>query len=105
MEGHHHGPHHEPGGEPARGIVAAAVRAFTSLPTISRAGVLAIALGLLLDVTYHAGAGTASIEVPCCGVGFVGHLVTLAGMVLVIAGVVALAFRHEGRPEEPDERR
>jgi uncharacterized membrane protein len=86
-------------------LAAAAVRAISTLPRVSRAGVLAIAIGLLLDVTYHAGSHTTSLEVPCCGVGFVGHLLTLTGMILVLVGVVTTAFRHDRRPNEPEERR
>jgi hypothetical protein len=55
--------------------------------------------GVAVDVSAHvAGAGT-SLTAPCCGTAFVGHLITLAGMVLAFAGGLALAVRHRSRPE------
>jgi hypothetical protein len=59
--------------------------------------------GVAVDVAAHlAGAGT-TLNPACCGPAFVGHLITLAGMILAAAGALTLAVRHRSRPR-PRER-
>jgi hypothetical protein len=74
--------------EPRRGPV----------PRLARIGAATIAFGLVLDVTEHSfatGSGVGSI-------GFslgehAAHLVVLIGMVLVLAGVIAVGFASADR--------
>jgi hypothetical protein len=76
-----------------------------SLPPTVRVGVVLIVAGLVVDVAYHAAASHPTVAAPCCGPGFVGHILTLAGMVVASAGAVAMGFRHRSRLRKPQERR
>lgn len=70
---------------------------FRALPVVSRIGVPVLGAGFVTDVGYHLATGQTSPAVPCCGPGFVGHVVTLAGMVMVIVGILQMAFRPQSR--------
>lgn len=71
------------------------------LPGLGKVGILVIGLGIVLDVIHHVATRSTSMHVECCGIGFVGHASTIAGMVLVVAGVLALALRPR-RPVPPE---
>jgi hypothetical protein len=82
------------------------VRAFlSSLPATVRLGVVLIVAGLVVDVAYHVVAPHPTVAAPCCGPGFVGHILTLGGMVVAFAGAVATGLGHRTRPHRPQERR
>ena len=65
-----------------------------SLPRLTQAGLATVAGGLVVDVLAHVGWSAALAA---------GHLVTLAGMVLAVAGVVALAFRRQASSAGPEQ--
>jgi hypothetical protein len=59
-----------------------------------RLGFALIAVGALVDTAYHVlWAG----DDQHAGVGLLGHLITLAGMVVTIAAVVAMGLRTSAR--------
>jgi hypothetical protein len=79
-------------------------RTLRSLPPLSRMGVLVLAAGVALDVGAHLLGAGSTLPPRCCGPAFVGRPVTLAGTILAVAGVLALAVRRS-RPAEPREGR
>jgi hypothetical protein len=56
--------------------------------------------GLVVDIVYHGLASHPSVAAPCCGPGFLGHVLTLTGMVVAFAGAVATGLRSRHRPQE-----
>ena len=66
------------------------------LPLLTQLGITALAAGLVIDLVAHLG-WTAGMAV--------GHLVTLAGMLLALAGTLALAFQRPPEQELSEERR
>jgi hypothetical protein len=60
--------------------------------------------GLVVDIAYHGLASRPTVAAPCCGPGFLGHVLTLTGMVVAFAGAVATGVRHRSR-HRPQERR
>ena len=58
-------------------------------------GYALIAVGALVDTAYHVWWAADDRH---AGVGLLGHLITLAGMVITIAAVVAMGLRTAGRP-------
>ncbi len=83
-----------PRGGPLRRMAAAV----WAMPIASRFGFAVLGAGLAIDVAYHVVSKSPSLAAPCCGPGFVGHVITLAGMVLVVLGVLTMAFRSRSRP-------
>jgi len=69
-------------------VIDRASRSLQGLPRLTQLGIGALLAGLVLDLFAHLGwsAGLAA-----------GHLVTLAGMVLAVVGVLSLAVQR--RPE------
>ena len=65
--------------------------ALRSLPPLVRAGFTIVLLGGVVDTTYHLAPYRTG---PLAWAGLVGHLVTLAGMVVAVAGVVGVGLRH-----------
>jgi hypothetical protein len=73
-------------------------RLFRSLPALTRMGIVVLGTGVVVDVGAHLlGPGPAAMS-RCCGPAFLGHLVTLAGMLLAVAGALTLAVRRRSRP-------
>ena len=68
---------------------------FRGLPAASRVGAAITLFGLAIDVAVHAAGGNVSTGTAAA----IGHLVTLGGMVLAIAGVMWLGLR--GSPGAP----
>lgn len=93
-------PGRQPGGR-GSGVVARAAGTLADLPLLGRAGLVVIGLGLILDAIHHVATRSSSMHVECCGVGFVGHVSTILGMLLVTSGVLALALRPR-RPARPE---
>jgi hypothetical protein len=62
---------------------------FRGLPAASRWGVALTVAGLAVDLVVHAAGGAALEGTPAA----VGHLVTLMGMVVALAGVMWLGLR------------
>ena len=60
-----------------------------------RLGFALIIVGALVDTAYHLWWAADDRH---AGVGLVGHLITLAGMVVTITGVVAMGLRTSARP-------
>jgi hypothetical protein len=77
----------------------------SSLPPLVRIGVSLVVAGLVVDVAYHTAVARPSVAAPCCGPGFVGHVLTLAGMLVSIAGAVVTGVRLRSRLRQPQERR
>lgn len=70
---------------------------------LTTAGVISIALGLVVDVTAHRLAAGHSGTAGSAATEHLAHLVVLIGMVLVLAGVVADGLRGiEGRASRPE---
>ena len=77
-------------------MIPRARRAFEALPLLMRTGLSLAALGGAIDLVYHLGS-----DAPGAGhgtVAFVGHLVTLVGMVVTMLGLFGAAYRR--RPLE-----
>ena len=71
-----------------------AAAAFATLPGLMRGGIVLILAGAAADVAYHAIVGfSRPFQVGCCGPGYAAHIVTFAGMLVVMAGVVQTALR------------
>ena len=62
---------------------------FRGLPAASRVGAALTLVGLGIDLVVHAAGGDAAAGTAAA----MGHLVTLVGMVLAIAGVMWLGLR------------
>ncbi len=68
-----------------------------SLPFLMKAGLIVTAGGFAIDLLYHLSTGThGSLQTPCCGPGFIGHVITLAGMVITFAGIFTPLMRRKG---------
>ncbi len=65
--------------------------ALRSLPPLVRAGFVIVLLGGVVDTTYHLGPGRTGLM---AWAGLAGHLVTLAGMVVAVVGVIGVGLRH-----------
>ena len=70
-------------------VLDRASRTVKTLPRLTQVGIAGLIAGLAIDVLAHVGWSSAMAA---------GHLVTLGGMVLALAGVLGLAFR---RPDGP----
>ncbi|HEV3474486.1 MAG TPA: hypothetical protein VG602_03890 [Actinomycetota bacterium] len=77
----------------------------STLPVTVRIGAALILGGLVVDVAYHMVASHPTLAARCCGPGFVGHVLTLGGMLLALAGAVATGLHHRSRLRKPQERR
>ena len=62
-----------------------------SLPPTVRAGFFIVLLGGVVDTTYHLAPHRTGVM---AWAGLSGHLVTLAGMVVAVVGVVGVGLRH-----------
>ena len=62
-----------------------------SLPPLVRAGFAIVLLGGVIDTTYHLAAHRTGV-MAWAGLG--GHLVTMAGMVVTVVGVVGVGLRN-----------
>ena len=62
------------------------------LPKAVAWGMALVLVGLALDLAYHLVSAHPSLTAPCCGAGFFGHIVTLAGMALALSGLVRVAL-------------
>jgi hypothetical protein len=87
-------------------VLVRARRAFAELPLLMRAGLGLALLGAVVDIGYHLGTDT-----PGMGHGsiaFIGHTVTLVGMVVTMLGLIGAAFKHrpvEAKPTKKGESR
>ena len=87
-------------------MLARTRRVFTELPLLMRGGLGLAAIGALVDIGYHVwtdapGMGHGSIA-------FIGHTVTLLGMVITMLGLVGAAFTRphiETKPTQKGESR
>ena len=61
-----------------------------SLPPLVRAGFAIVLLGGVVDTTYHLAPQRAGLME---WAGLAGHLVTLAGMVVAVVGVIGIGLR------------
>ena len=67
-----------------------AVTVFNDLPGLTRGGFGLVVTGGLMDTAYHlTPAGSGLFE----SVGLTGHLVTLLGMLIAMAGVLSVGLR------------
>ena len=64
--------------------------ALRSLPPLVRVGFALVLLGGVVDTTYHLAPQRAGVME---WAGLAGHLVTLAGMVVAVVGVVGVGLR------------
>ena len=81
-------------------MIARARRAFTALPVMMRVGLVLAGLGGLIDIGYHLGQGTPGVGHDT--VAFIGHLVTLVGMVVTMLGLFGAAHtRRSVSPQQP----
>ena len=62
-----------------------------SLPPVVRAGFVIVLLGGVVDTTYHLAPQRVGVM---AWAGLAGHLVTLAGMVVAVVGVIGVGLRH-----------
>ena len=87
-------------------MLARARRVFTELPLLMRAGLGLALLGAVIDFGYHL-----ATDAPGMGHGsiaFIGHTVTLAGMVITMLGLIGAAFKRrpvEAKPTKKGESR
>ena len=71
-------------------------RAIARLPRLMRAGLGLAVAGGAIDVIYHLAAGPAGAgHGP---VAFTGHVVTLAGMVITMLGLLSVALKRRPAP-------
>ena len=67
-----------------------AVTVFNDLPRLIRGGFVLVVTGGLMDIAYHlTPARRGLLELT----GFAGHLVTLSGMLVAMAGVLSVGLR------------
>lgn len=79
-------------------------RSFASLPIVMRVGLILVGLGGAIDLVYHLGSGAPASNPGT--VGTIGHLVTLAGMVVAMLGLIEVALRKRpARSQDSDYRR
>lgn len=87
-------------------MLAWARRVFVELPLLMRAGLGLAVLGAIVDIGYHLGTDT-----PGMGhgsVAFIGHTVTLAGMLVTMLGLIGAALKRrplEAKPTQKGESR
>ena len=62
-----------------------------SLPPLVRAGFVIVLLGAVVDTTYHLAPHRTGVM---AWTGLGGHLVTMAGMVVAVVGVVGVGLRN-----------
>lgn len=62
-----------------------------TLPAVVRRGFAVVLAGAVVDTVYHVMPRQPG---PAAWGGLVGHLITLAGMVIVMAGVVGVALKN-----------
>ncbi len=74
------------------------VRKARQLPLMILIGLVLMAGGALFDVVLQLGTASHHAHHEGFGGAHIGHLVAIAGMVLVLAGVVAHGVRSHGRP-------
>jgi hypothetical protein len=77
-------------------VLARARRVFVELPLLMRAGLGLALLGAVVDIGYHLGTDAAGMGHG--SVAFMGHTVTLIGMVVTMLGLIGAAFKR--RPVE-----
>lgn len=63
----------------------------SALPTVVRRGSAVVVAGAVVDAVYHVMPRQSG---PVAWGGLVGHLITLVGMVIVMAGVVGVALQN-----------
>jgi hypothetical protein len=76
-----------------------------SIPIVSKAGIVVIALGMFADLVAHLDAGLAGAGASMTGAQLSAHLVTFLGMVLVLAGVVTDGVRQNRQAHTPENQR
>ncbi|MGH2789044.1 MAG: hypothetical protein ACRDJV_14245 [Actinomycetota bacterium] len=71
-------------------VLGKARHAFADLPRIMRLGLGIAVLGAAMDIAYHL-----STNAPTGhgAIAFIGHLGTLIGMIVTMAGLIATAFK------------
>jgi hypothetical protein len=84
-------------------VVGGVKRSRRSFPWLARLGLVVMVFGLLSDMVEHSLVDHTGETVVA---GFpiaqhLAHLVVLAGMVLVLTGVIADGVRQQGRPHRP----
>lgn len=73
-----------------------------SLPSMSRMGLLIAAIGVAFDLVHHV--FTHDLHAAeAMQIGFIGHALTLAGMVLALLGVVSAARTSRRRAKQKGE--
>lgn len=87
-------------------MLVRARRAFAELPLLMRAGLGLAFLGAVVDIAYHL-----ATDAPGMGHGsipFIGHAMTLTGMVVTMLGLIGAALKRrpvEAKPIEKGESR
>jgi hypothetical protein len=71
-------------------VLGRARHAFGDLPRTMRVGLGIAVLGAAMDIAYHLGTTAPTGH---GAIAFIGHLVTLIGMTVTMAGLIATAFR------------
>jgi uncharacterized membrane protein len=74
------------------------------VPLLVKTGFALVVAGLAIDLVYHATEGVHD-PLHAEGLGLVGHLVTLAGMVVTMLAVFQAGWRNRRRDDRPVERR
>jgi hypothetical protein len=72
-------------------VLDRALETLHDLPHMMRVGLGITALGAVIDITYHV---SSKAPMGHGAIAFIGHLVTLVGMVVTMAGVIAAAYMH-----------
>jgi len=79
-------------------VVRATVRTVSDIPPGSRLGLLIIGVGFVADLVAHLAPGSDLNQAHLTSPQLSAHLVVVAGMVLVLAGVVADGIRNGRSP-------
>ena len=69
-------------------VLDRARKTFGDLPRMMRVGLGLAALGAVIDIAYHLGTQSGHGVIA-----FIGHLITLVGMVVTMLGLVGAAYR------------
>lgn len=81
---------------------ARARRVFIELPLLMRAGLGLAVLGAMVDVGYHL--GTDAHGMGHGRVAFIGHTVTLIGMVITMLGLIGAALKRRPTEAKPTQK-